>query len=179
MIRKWKRLSSEERDRNTHWVYRVDQFETAEGKKGAYYYHVNNNAITVFPQLKDGRFVMLREYRYLFDRLSLSHVQGEIEPGEAPEDAARRELAEEVGYKTTQLIYLGTTMTAPAFSTETVHIYLARDLEPTTKHTDEFEETEVVTMSQEEIEAAIQSHEIWDKQVISDWHLVEQYLRTH
>ena len=34
-------------------------------------------------------------------------------------------------------------------------------------------------MSQEEIEAAIQSHEIWDKQVISDWHLVEQYLRTH
>ncbi len=176
MIKKWKKISSEERDRNPHWTYRVDRFRTVDGKEGEYYYHTNNNAITVFPQLEDGRFVMLREYRYLFDRVSLGHVQGRIEPQEMPEDAAHRELAEEVGYKAKELIYLGTTMTAPAFSTETVHIYLARGLSQTEKNTDEFETTEVVVMSKDEIEAAIQSREIWDKQVISDWHLVKQHL---
>ena len=61
---------------------------------------------------------------------------GKLEPGEAPELAAARELSEETGLTAGRLQYLGANYTSPGYSEEVLHIYLARDLHRGAAHLD-------------------------------------------
>ena len=61
---------------------------------------------------------------------------GKLEPGEAPERAAARELSEETGLSAGRLQYLGANFTSPGYSQEVLHIYLARDLHHGAAHLD-------------------------------------------
>jgi ADP-ribose pyrophosphatase len=172
----WKTLESEDVDQNEFLTYRKDRFRTKDGQEGHYHYIVNNHAVGVFARLSDGRFVMIREYRYTFDRISLSHVQGGIDEGETPEEAAGRELEEETGFKASSLTSLGWRATVPGFSAEKIHVFLAEDLCEGEKCLDGMEDIENVIMTADEIEAAIDAGEIWDSQVIVGWHLVRKHL---
>ena len=176
MIPKWKITKTETLNENPHGGYYVHRFEVEGGEKGDYYFHKNNNAVSAFVMKEDGVFVMLHEYRLLFDRMTLSQVQGGIDKGEVSEEAIAREIIEEVGYKANVITKIGEIASVPAFSTEMVHAYLAEDLEPKEKHSGPFEYTEPVEMTTDEIDAAIASGEIWDGNVIAPWYLVKQYL---
>ena len=79
----------------------------------------------------DGDVVLIRQYRAAVDALSLEIPAGVCDrPGEAPEETARRECAEEVGYRPRQLVPIATVLPAPGYASEQVHVYLALDLEP-------------------------------------------------
>lgn len=177
-MKSWETLTSEEIYKNPFWTYRKDRFRTSEGVEGDYHVVQNHDAIDAFVQLNDGRFVMQHEYRYLFDRVSLSHVQGGVETGENPEDTAIREIQEEVGYRAEQLIKLGWFAAAPAFSTEVCHAYLARDLTPCERDDNPLERSEVVIMTAEQIDEAIVSGAIWDSQVMAIWNQVKLFLNN-
>lgn len=68
---------------------------------------------------------------------------GILEPGEAPEASAVRELREEIGFQPGNLQSLGSFYPSPGFSTEIIRIFLARELEaaPLAQDSDEFIET--------------------------------------
>lgn len=151
-------------------------FVTPDGVEGQWFYHTNNNAIAVIVQSSEDGFVFLREYRYLQDRTSLSCVAGAVDPGETVEQAAKRECIEEVGYEIGTLIHVGTNVTAPAFSTEQVSVFLARDLKKVEEHRTEYEYIETVILSRKEIDEAILKGEIWDSNAIAEWQLVKLYL---
>ena len=51
--------------------------------------------VTVLPLEPDGTVWCVRQYRYPFSRTLLEVPAGKLEPGEAPELAAARELSEE------------------------------------------------------------------------------------
>ena len=53
-------------------------------------------------------------------------VAGRIEPGQAPEDAIRREILEESGLETSALLPIGSYLTAPHLSSERVHLFCAQ-----------------------------------------------------
>ena len=74
--------------------------------------------------------------RYPFSRTLLEVPAGKLEPGEAPELAAARELSEETGLTAGRLQYLGANFTSPGYSEEVLHIYLARDLHRGAAHLD-------------------------------------------
>ena len=60
---------------------------------------------------------------------------GKLEPGEPPELTARRELEEEAGRRAGHWEPLGAYVSSPGVFTETVHLFMARDLETvTTSH---------------------------------------------
>jgi 8-oxo-dGTP pyrophosphatase MutT (NUDIX family) len=69
------------------------------------------NVVAVTP---DDRVVLVWQYRFGSDALSLEIPGGVIDPGEAPEEAARRELREETGYEADGLELLLTILPNPA-----------------------------------------------------------------
>ena len=92
--------------------------------------------VTVLPLEPDGTVWCVRQYRYPFSRTLLEVPAGKLEPGEAPELAAARELSEETGLTAGRMQYLGANFTSPGYSEEVLHIYLARDLHRGAAHLD-------------------------------------------
>lgn len=102
-------------------------------------------AVMIVPIATDGQFVMVREYAAGIERYELSFPKGMIDAGETPEQAALRELQEEVGFAAHELTLLKTVATSPGYMRNTIHIFLARELYPSQLLGDEPEPLEVVT----------------------------------
>src|SRR5689334_7483927 len=54
-------------------------------------------SVVLIPIEPDGRVVLVGQYRAPLDRVTVELPAGRVEPGESPEDAARRECEEEIG----------------------------------------------------------------------------------
>lgn len=72
---------------------------------------------------------LLRQYRHASGGWLWELPAGKLDPGEAPEVTARRELREEAGLDAGHWERLGETIVTPGFCDETVHLFLARDLD--------------------------------------------------
>jgi ADP-ribose pyrophosphatase len=105
--------------------------------------------IAVLPRLDDGRIVMVRQYRKAAEAVLLEVPAGGIDDGESPEDAVRREMVEETGYRVGSLRHIATFYTSPGFTTELMHLYEATDLQPGDP-TEETDQIEVVLLSAQE-----------------------------
>lgn len=174
----WKRIKTEVIEQNKHLRFLVDDFEM-DGRAGKYWYHANahgEEAVNVFVQKDNGAFVMIREYRYLFDRESVSMPQGSIESSETAEQAARREAREEAGYEGGTLIDLGWFASVPAFSKEKARTFLLIHGIHVGQKLDDMEQIEVVEMSARQIDEAIADGTIWDGQAIAAWYKVRAHL---
>jgi ADP-ribose pyrophosphatase len=76
----------------------------------------------------DPRVVLIRQYRYAAEDYVFEIPAGRLDPGEAPEDCARRELREETGYSSEHLVRMTTFYTTPGFTDETIHLFAATGL---------------------------------------------------
>lgn len=87
--------------------------------------------------------LLVKQYRTAAQKMLLEIPAGTLEPGESPGDAMARELREEAGYSPGTLERLVGEYTAPGYTTELIHIYLATDLTPSPLKgdADEFIET--------------------------------------
>ncbi len=77
------------------------------------------------PITREGRIVVIRQYRAATDEFVLEFPAGRLEVNEAAEMAAVRELKEETGFDAHRLEKIGKLLTAPHFSNEKVHLFLA------------------------------------------------------
>ena len=103
-----------------------------------------NGAVLVIPMLDDDTVVMIYEYSGGTDRYELALTKGKIDAGEAPLDAANRELMEEIGYGSNKLTFLKTMTLAPGYQSNITHIILAQELYKASAEGDEPEPLEVV-----------------------------------
>ena len=74
------------------------------------------------------RVCFVRQYRHGVGDFLWEIPAGKLDPGEAPEVCAPRELAEETGVMAGSWASLGLYIPAPGIFTEVIHLYLARDL---------------------------------------------------
>ncbi len=89
----------------------------------------HRGGVGVVPILDD-RVLLVRQFRLVAGCDMVEIPAGLREPGEAPEECAARELAEELGYAAGRLVHLATYRTSPGFTDETTTIFLALDLTP-------------------------------------------------
>ncbi len=107
---------------------RVDEVELANGRRAIREIVPHPGAVGIVPLLEDDRVVMIRQYRHAAGKVLWELPAGLLEEGEGPEDAARRELAEEIGYEAEELTPLFSTYLSPGFSCEVIHVFVARGL---------------------------------------------------
>src|ERR1700692_2498173 len=74
------------------------------------------------------RVCLVRQYRHGITDFLWEIPAGKLDPGEAPQVCAVRELAEETGVAARRWTSLGKFLPAPGIFTEVIHLYLARDL---------------------------------------------------
>lgn len=119
-------------------------------------------AVVILPILADGRLVLIRNTRPSVDRSLLELPAGTLEPGEAPESCAARELTEETGYTAATLTPLGRFYTSPGMSDEVMWAFAAGGLTHVGQRLEEDERITVVAMTPAEASDLIDSGELMD-----------------
>ncbi len=89
---------------------------------------VHPGSVVVLPIFKDGRVLLIRQYRHSIGEFLWELVAGRKEPNESPLAAARRELVEETGYKAKRLRKLMRIIPTPGFVNEWMWIFAAEGL---------------------------------------------------
>lgn len=114
----------------------------------------------------DGKILLVRQFRIAAGKVLREIPAGTLKPDEPPAECAARELQEETGYKPGKLDDLGGFYTAPGYTTEFIHVYLATDLVESrlAADADEFIELDRVTLA--EALAMIQRGDIVDGKTI-------------
>ena len=107
-------------------------------------------AVVIVPVDAAGNVHLVRQYRYPCARVLLEVPAGKLEPGEAPQEAAARELLEETGARAEEWLPLGRLLPTPGFCDEVQYVYLARGLQVGEAQPDEDEFLEQAVMPMDE-----------------------------
>lgn len=129
--------------------------------KREYVRHIG--AAAVLPITKEGDALLVKQFRYPFDRLLLEIPAGKRDSfTEDFRNTAQRELEEETGMQCENLIPLGEYYSSPAILDEVIALYLATDLETGKQHTDDDEFLELVRVPFPELVKMVERNEIPD-----------------
>jgi 8-oxo-dGTP pyrophosphatase MutT (NUDIX family) len=145
-------------------VFSVDELRMPdEGKPVAGPYHVMqmNDWVAVVALTPEEKVVLVRQYRVGVESYTLEAPGGVIDKGEAPIEAAERELFEETGYKGT-ITPLGWVYPNPALQDNKAYLFLATDAKKVAEATfdGQGEYCETVVLSKHELKAEIAAQNI-------------------
>lgn len=105
-----------------------------------------------------GELVVVKQYRFGNQEITVEIPAGIIEEGERSREAAARELLEETGYTSGDWEYLGWVAPNPAYLDNRCHHWLARDAQQTSPPAlEEGETLQVLALSQEQLKHEVQS----------------------
>lgn len=127
----------------------------------------HSGAAVIVPHLRDGRYVLVRQYRYAMGRETLEFPAGRLDPHEDPLSCARRELAEETGYAAERWERLFNMHPAPGYSDEELVIFMADDLRPGEAHADPDEPLEVIEATHKELLNLLKQGKITDSKTVA------------
>ena len=124
------------------------------------------DAVTILPLLDDGRVCFVQNYRVAVDETLIELPAGLIDPGEDPAETARRELAEETGYRAGRVERLATFFMSPGLLDEKMYLYLATSLEPGPMAPEPGEDIEPLLTTWEEAMAMARDGRIHDAKTL-------------
>jgi len=146
---------------------RRDIVRLPDGALATREYVIHPGAVLIVPVLADGRLVALRQFRYPVRQVFVEFPAGKLDPGESEMATAQRELAEEAGYSAATWTPLGRIHSVVGYSNEAIDLYLAEGLTHVGSRPDDGEFLEIVTMSLDEMLAALDRGEITDAKTVA------------
>ena len=161
-MNRWKTLKSEYLIRRPWLTARRDAVQLPNGVINDEFYVLEYpdwvNIIAITP---DGDFVFVRQYRYALDLDSIELCAGVIEPGETPEQGARRELLEETGYgggTWQEIMNIGQN---PSTCSNWTHCFLATGVEKLQdQNLDRTEDIDVLLLTRHQVLQMLQSGQL-------------------
>lgn len=128
--KKWEHIKSEELADLRLFKARADYVvNPLNGKEVKVFILSGNDSVNVLALTKEGRAVMVDNYRFGIGTYILELPGGMVDDGEDHQQAAKRELLEETGYAAREWHYAGCVASNPVFMDSYVHHYLALDAE--------------------------------------------------
>lgn len=132
---------------------RRDDVLLPDGSTATREYIRHPGAVAVIPLLDDGRIVLVRQFRYPIGRTIVEFPAGKLDAGEPPLACARRELAEETGYRAREWAFACEIHNAAAYSSESIWLYFARGLVAGEQRLDVGEFLDVLSLTEAELDA--------------------------
>lgn len=128
---------------------------------------IHPGAVAMVPVNEKGNLLLVKQWRRAIEKIIIEIPAGTLEENEDPLECAQRELQEEIGYKAETFISLGGYYNAPGYSSEYLHIYIAKDLKPSPLVGDDLEYIDIVEMSLDQALSLIDEHKIEDAKTIA------------
>jgi ADP-ribose pyrophosphatase len=123
-------------------------------------------SVVIIPMVDEDHVCLIRNFRISVGRTLVELPAGTREPGEAAEETAARELAEETGYRAKSLERLTHFLPAPGILDEQMILYLARGLSEGLPAREAGEEIENLVVPWQEAVAMVKRGEIEDAKTI-------------
>jgi len=175
--RKWTTIESDH-------VYQTPIFDLLRHQRehphrGRHHFYVLSapNWINIIPLTPSQEVVMVHQFRHGIEDHTLEVPGGMVDPGEEPGVAARREMIEESGYDSDNIVAIGKVHPNPAIQGNYCFSFFARDVRLIGKppqHTGA-EETEVVTVPLADIRKMIATGEITHALTITAFSFLQFY----
>ncbi|MPY87865.1 MAG: NUDIX domain-containing protein [Luteitalea sp.] len=142
----------------------VDRVVLPHGREATLEIVRHRGSVVLIPMPDESHVTLVRQYRYAIDRWVWELPAGSLEPGEDPDEAARRECHEEVGLVAGRIERLAAFYPTPGYCDEVMLFYRLTDLQtPTTSAAhDEDELLEPHTLALAELREMLARGEIVD-----------------
>ncbi|HHP7229645.1 MAG TPA: NUDIX hydrolase [Xenococcaceae cyanobacterium] len=161
--------------RGRKFNYEIINLRLPNGVEGDWECIRHPGGAVAVPITPEGKFVLVKQYRFALQGRLLEFPAGTVEFNEDPAATIKREIEEETGYRAGSWQSLGKFPLAPGYSDEYIYVFLAQDLtkleNPPQQDADE--DIEVILMSLEELEAAILAGEPIDAKSIASFYLAK------
>lgn len=115
--------------------------------------------------VKDNKVLLVRQFRYSYNREMYEIPAGIINQGELPQAAAARELEEETGYRA-DVKHLADIYPSPGYTDEIIHIYFAENPTLSRQNLDEGELLDAEFIPLDKALTMIESGEIADAKTV-------------
>ena len=163
----WTTLSSRPIYRNPWISLREDVAQLPDGRTTLYGVVHIGEAVGVLPFVDDDHVLLVRQYRYVFSEGQRWEMPtGGMKPGETREDAARRELQEEIGYTAGRLEWISTFYSSKSVCYEICHLYIGSGLSPAALPPDATEFIETGVFALRDVLEMVNTSEIRDAMTV-------------
>lgn len=169
MIKPWSHVRSQSRQSYRVFSVRTDITRSPRtGLEHDFFVIESNDWVNIIPLTDDQHVIMVRQYRHGSKEITLEIPGGLLDPGDTPEEAARRELLEETGYRAGKWLKLGDLSPNPAIFNNRCHLFLAQTMEKVSDpEPDQTEDIEVVSVPLSQVPELIRNGKIDHAIVIS------------
>ncbi|MCI8419321.1 MAG: NUDIX hydrolase [Oscillospiraceae bacterium] len=162
-----KKLSSEKIFDGRILHIRRDTVELPDGAQSTREVVDHPGGVCVLALDDEGRVLLVRQFRYPYEKVLTEIPAGKLEYGEDPEKAALRELREETGAVPGKFRSLGELYPSPGYCGEIIRLYLAQELTFGETALDEDEFLDVERMPFGELTELVLQGEIRDAKTIA------------
>ncbi len=156
---------------------RVDTVRLPDGREAKREIVEHDPSVVVVPVDEQGQVLLVRQYRKATENALLEAPAGGMDPGESPEEAAVRELREEVGMTAGDVRPLAGFWLSPGFCTEFMYAYLATRLERAPLPPDADEDIQVEPVTVDEAVSMVRDGRIQDAKSVAAILLARDVLR--
>jgi ADP-ribose diphosphatase len=137
-----------------------------------------HGAVMMVPINEHGEVLLIREYGVGIEDYTLTLPKGAVDLGETIEQAANRELKEEIGKGAKRLDYLKKLSLSPSYMQSGIDVFIAQGLYDESLEGDEPEPLEVVTWPLANISELVMRADVTEGRAIAALYMAKDWLES-